>query len=222
MVNRNRIYTIMLISFAILVVWLRIDAGPPTVIVPAGLQEQSPSQPAFEVLAFSYEACEESPPCKIEMAVEWDVEQQLWLASLTPEHTIDQTIAQAAAASIANVSLYLEEAVQFDANTNLVQYGLTSRPRYILSYLIRLDTLTDEVEQSAEVELITLFIGSLNPTQTGYYALFVDEERRNRRGEWVYLIEKNFIDYLNDVRTHIVTGVEDSETPEVSLPTPSG
>jgi hypothetical protein len=107
--------------------------------------------------------------------------------SSAPEQGINQQFAELGAQAIA--SFTVSELVQFAADDDLSQYGLTATPQYVVSFGIN----------AYNNSSITLYIGTLTPDEQEYYLIFVDESGPGlprRQGEWVYLIRTGYIDSL--------------------------
>jgi hypothetical protein len=194
--NRNLAYTVLLVGFAAVMVGLLIVNGPPfqTNVVnstpPANDRpllgaDQTPADIRWYGVA--NRTTGQSGALERTTAGGW---QRVG----APDEVVDAEGAAYGAFVIYNFRL--SEVVKYDAETDLSPFGLAPQPQVVVSFGI---ISYNEIENRDEVQDVTLYIGARNPTQQAYYAVFVDEARGVRRGEWVYLIQTDYIDALLDL-----------------------
>lgn len=182
--KRNRLYNILLACFAVLMVGVLIDKGPPPTAVsrprptpvyaPFGID--SPSQIDWYGLRTA------------DVDVVWERTADGWQErGATP---INPQLGETGAWVL--TSLQLRQLRQFGPTESLAQYGLTITPQFVVSFGL--------TAYNNGKETFTLYLGTLTPDQSEYYAVFVDDYNPPRRiGEWVYLIPAPYIQTLVEV-----------------------
>lgn len=191
----NLSYTVILLLFAGLMVGLLIANGPPfqieaTEATPAVIERPifGPEYPIGNIIGIRMV---NRPTNQSILLVRGDDNQ--WLRADVTGAAVDQAVAEFAVEVIYN--LHLSELIKFDANTDFSQYNLDLLPEFVVSFGVS----AYNQDNGNEVEDITLHIGSLNPTQTAYYAVFADGLSNERLGEWVYLMNAGYVDTLLDL-----------------------
>lgn len=177
--------------------WLRIDAGPEGLVIVEGDDSQPainrgesaslPGVPLFDQEAsvsniLWYGALNEATGETITLRRGVSGE---WIHAESGE-VVDRDVAEAGAWLIYNFRLV--ELLPM-SEVNLGDFGLAPRPQYV----VRFGTNAYNSETQSDV---SLFIGSPNPSESSYYAVFGPEFRDTPLGEYVYLISFEYINRL--------------------------
>lgn len=202
--KRHSLYNIVLAGFGALMVIVLLIKGPPSTASPLATTspDQSYSQLGVDPTQIRwYELRDGQTGLTIKLEREGAGN---WRLTDRPQQAIDQQAAEQGAQIIA--SFAVRELVQFAADDNLSQYGLTVTPRYVVSFGIN-------AYNTSSIESFTLYVGTLTPDQQEYYVVFVDETGpgpARRQGEWVYLIQTGYIDVLAEVMFNNLVGPQTS------------
>ncbi|MBI5931464.1 MAG: DUF4340 domain-containing protein [Chloroflexi bacterium] len=188
-------YTVMLLLFAGLMVGLLIDNGPPfqpkaNNATPAAIEAPifGPEQSLDDIIGIRLVSHVADASILLVRG-----QDNSWVRGDVANAVPDPTAAEFATEVIYN--LWLTQLVKFDATSDLSQYGLDPQPQFVVSFGV----IAYNQSNGNEVKDTTLHIGSLNPDQTAYYAVFADGVTNARLGEWVYLIDKESINTLMDL-----------------------
>lgn len=188
----NLPYTVMLLLFAGVMVGLLIANGPPFQPSTDRATPAASIRPIF--------GAEESLDDIIGIRLVNRLSDESILLVRSPDNSwvrgdVTNTAPDPTAAELATeviYNLWLTELVKFDETTDFGQYGLDPQPQFVVSFGV----IAYNQSNGNEVKDTTLQIGSLNPTQTAYYAVFADGITNDRLGEWVYLIDTGSINTL--------------------------
>lgn len=181
--KRNLLYNILLACFAVLMVVVLIFKGPPSTAVSRPIPTpvyvlfgiDDPSQVDWYGIRTT------------EQDVLWERTVDGWQTRAGA--TVDPLLAETGTQILA--SLQLRQLLEFGPTESLAQYGLTTTPQFVVSF---------GLTAYNGKETFTLYLGTLTPDQSEYYAVFVDDNDPPRRiGEWVYLIPAVYIQTLTEV-----------------------
>ncbi len=189
--KHNLLYNIVLAGFGALLVGLLIIKGPPPTASPPATTSTSLEYSPLGVTPAQirwYELRDGQTGLAVKLERQ---DTSDWRLSDAPQQLIDQDIAAFGAQVVA--SFAVRQHRRFNTSDDLSQFGLTTSSRYVVSFGI------NAYNNGSDVENFTLYIGTLTPDRQEYYAVFVDESDPDavmRQGEWIYLIEAEFIDTL--------------------------
>ncbi|MCB9438069.1 MAG: hypothetical protein H6673_13915 [Anaerolineales bacterium] len=181
--KRNLLYNILLACFAALMVVVLIFKGPPSTAVSRPIPT-----PVYALFGID-------DPSQIdwygirtaEQDVVWERTTDGWQTQ-TGE-TVDTQLAETGTYLLA--SLQLRQLREFGPTESLAQYGVTTTPQFVVSF---------GLTAYNGKETFTLYLGTLTPDQSEFYAVFVDDNDPPRRiGEWVYLIPAAYIQTLAEI-----------------------
>lgn len=215
--NSKKLYNVLLVGFAILMVGWLIEHGPPSLANPQ--HGTTPLEQACSPLGVS--------PTQIRRYEMWDGETRLsveriedsgeWQFQNESDEFINQEIAEIGAHIIA--AFQLCTLVPFEEDDDLSQYGLTLSPRYVISFGVE-----DMNNDSGAEQGFTLYIGDLNPSQQDYYAVFPDASERQQLqpvDDWVYLMSHFYVDDLADAMFNWLRAEDLPSSIETGTPEPS-
>lgn len=89
--------------------------------------------------------------------------------------------------------LSIRQVTRFESIADLVQYGITSNPPFIVSFE------TAAVSDDDTIITFSLYVGATTPSNQEYYAVFVDKNTSALQGDKVYAIPSDDILWLDSV-----------------------
>lgn len=209
--HRSLRYNILLAGFALSLVALSIEIGPPPLASPPQVETTPPDQ-AYQILGATptdirwYEIRESAT----ERSAVWQRDESGNWSDETGQ-AIETRLGEGGTQILADYRV--RPITQFGPTDDLSQYGLTS-PQYVVSFGINAYNNSIGIAQ----DTFTLYVGSLTSDQQAYYTVFVNEASPGGpmwQGEWVYAIPTGYINILVDV---MLNQILSEGTPSAATP----
>lgn len=166
----NRFNAILAVFAILLIGWLIVSGSPSPPILAI------PTSNPLDITGFEVQSPAGFVQVSRDANGQWQVDE--------PQEAIVETMARLILSSLD----VFQELFQFDPDDNLAQYGLSSTPQYVVSF-----------DSAVYGRRFTFFVGDATMDQQEYYAVFVNLDTGNYRGEWVYTIPAVYIERLGEL-----------------------